>query len=360
MTQRTLAAVLAVPVVVALLVVTMFVGLPYATYAPGPTINVLGTSGEAVGGSGDAEIITVDGAKAYHDDDGQLRMVTVSVSASDRKVSLPELLYAWFDPSQAVYPYDYVHPSTTSAEEEEQEGSVQMVTSQDVAVAVALKELGYTVPSALQVAYVEKGTPAAGKLKAHDVLLRIDGEKITGAKMLVKRIRATDEGDSVTLLVERDGVRKSVTVTPEENDGVQYVGFVPAVGYVFPVQVSIDIDSSIGGPSAGLMFSLGVYDTLTKESLTGGHTIAGTGTISADGTVGQIGGIQQKIAGAERDGAELFLVPADNCAEALEVDDGSPELVRVDDFASALKSVKEWVADPDRTDLPSCSDASAS
>ncbi|MCL8024898.1 YlbL family protein [Nocardioides bruguierae] len=355
MTQRTLAAVLAVPVVIALLVAVAFTGLPYATYAPGPTIDVLGISGDAVGGSGDGEIISVDGAKAYYDDSGQLRMTTVSVSATDRQMPLPELLWAWFDPSEAVYPYDYVHPDDTTAEEEEQKGAIQMVTSQDVAVAVAEEALGYDVSPVLMVALVQDGSPADGVLKVRDLVLRINGEKVTGTQMLVRTIRRSG-GDPVTLVLQRNGKRRTVTITPEKgDDGVYRVGFTPGTGYEFPVQVSIDIDSSIGGPSAGLMFSLAVYDTLTEESVTGGHVIAGTGTMSEDGAVGPIGGIQQKIAGAERDGAEVFLVPADNCAEALEVDDGSPTLLRADDFDSALAAVQDWVADPDDPDLPTCS-----
>ena len=109
-----------------------------------------------------------------------------------------------------------------------------------------------------------------------------------------------------------------VSVTPTIIDGVQRVGIRIGTGFELPFDVSVNIDDSIGGPSAGLMFSLAIYDTLTPGSLTGGQIVAGTGTIDEQGNVGPIGGIQQKIVGAREAGAQLFLVPPDNCADALE------------------------------------------
>ena len=117
----------------------------------------------------------------------------------------------------------------------------------------------------------------------------------------------------MTLRVLSKGKESTVRITPEQVDGEPRVGVRLLPAYHFPFDVSVDIDPGIGGPSAGLMFSLGIYDTLTPGSLTGGHAVAGTGTMDATGKVGPIGGIQQKIAGARDAGAELFLVPPDNC-----------------------------------------------
>ncbi|MBU2072821.1 MAG: PDZ domain-containing protein, partial [Actinobacteria bacterium] len=321
MSQRTLAGLLAVPLVLALLVAALFTELPYATYAPGPTVDVL----DQPGGS---ETIQVRGVKTYRED-GQLRLTTVSVSRVDDKLSLPELLAAWWSDDEAVYPYDYVHPEDVTAEEDRREGAVSMVTSQDVAIANALRALDYDVQSTLQVAYVVPDSPADGELQVRDVLLRVNGEPITDAEMLVRSIRRTPDGESVALVVERDRKRRIVTLEPRvEDDGIKRVGFTPGQGFRFPFDVAVNIDPDIGGPSAGMIFSLAIYDTLTRGSLTGGGAVAGTGTIDLDGNVGPIGGIQQKIAGAERDGAELFLVPAANCVDALGVDDGDPRLVR--------------------------------
>ncbi len=349
MSQRLIAALVAAPLVLALFVAAWFTSLPYATYQPGPTVDVL----DQPDGS---ETIQVRGVKSYRDA-GELRLTTVSVSPVGKRLSLPELMWAWFDDEEAVLPYDYVHPDDVTAEEDERQGAVSMVTSQDVAIANALEALDYEVESALQVAYVVPDSPADGKLEVRDVVLRIDGEAVESPQMLVEAIRDTPAGEPVTLQVERDGTKRDIELTPEEDpeDGVQRVGFTPGQGFRYPFDVSVSIDPNIGGPSAGLMFALGIYDTLTEGSLTGGGTVAGTGTLDLDGAVGPIGGVQQKIAGAERDGAELFLVPPDDCDQALGVDDGSPRLVRAETFESALAAVQAWADDPD-ADLPSCED----
>lgn len=349
MSQRTLAALVAVPLVLALLVAAAFTSLPYATYSPGPTVDVLDQPG------GD-ETIQVRGVKTYRDD-GELRMTTVSLSPIGERLDLLSLMKAWWSDDQAVYPYDYVHPEDQTPEEDEREGAVSMVTSQDVAIANALTALDYEVEPVLQVAYVVEDSPADGTLEVRDVLERINGREITSDDMLVETIQGTEPGEDVTFRLERDGEQRTVTVTPRrDDDGVMRVGFTPGQGFRYPFDVAVNIDPKIGGPSAGMMFALGIYDTLTEGSLTGGGTVAGTGTIDLDGAIGAIGGIQQKIAGAERDGAELFLVPADNCDDALGVDDGDPRLVRVETFDQALEAVQSWAEDRD-ADLPSCEDA---
>jgi Lon-like protease len=136
----------------------------------------------------------------------------------------------------------------------------------------------------------------------------------------------------------------AVDVTPEEVDGDLRIGITPGVGFDFPFEVSVDIADNIGGPSAGLMMSLAIYDTLTPGSLTGGADIAGTGTITPAGKVGPIGGIQQKIAAARDAGAELFLVPADNCADALAAPQPGLTLARVSDLDQALTALEDFRA----------------
>jgi PDZ domain-containing protein len=122
-----------------------------------------------------------------------------------------------------------------------------------------------------------------------------------------------------------------------------------------PFPVDIDLGQEIGGPSAGLMFSLGIYDMLTPGSLTGGAHIAGTGTIDDSGQVGEIGGIQQKIAGAVAAGATIFLVPDANCGEAAAAPDaGSIELIDVTTMDGAVHAL-ESIASGDGSDVPRCS-----
>jgi PDZ domain-containing protein len=127
------------------------------------------------------------------------------------------------------------------------------------------------------------------------------------------------------------------------------------VGFDFPFEVDVEIDDNIGGPSAGLMMSLAIYDTLTPGPLTGGDAVAGTGTITPSGEVGPIGGIQQKVAAARDAGADLFFVPADNCDSIGGVDTGDMRLARATTLDQAVETITDWVADPDTT-LPSCED----
>lgn len=346
MTQRTLAAVLAVPLLLALLALAFLVPLPFATYSPGLTVDVLGEEDGQ-------EIISVEGHPAYRDD-GSLRMTTVYVSLAgpDGRKRLPELMATWLNADDAVYPYDVVHPDGQTREQDERAGAVDMVTSQDTAIAVALTEMGEQVEPQIGVSYVEEGAPADGRLQVRDLLLRVDGERITSAEQITSAVQAAGD-EPVEFTVLRGAKRTKVQVTPELRDGTRQIGISLGPLYRFPFQVSVNISPSIGGPSAGLMFSLGIYDTLTPGSITGGRNVAGTGTISADGKVGPIGGIQQKIAGARTDGAELFLVPPNNCDEALRVQEPGLRLVRAETMHEARAAIEAFAADPD-ADLPSC------
>jgi PDZ domain-containing protein len=348
MTQRTLAAVVAAPLLLILLVLAFVLPLPYATYAPGLTVDVLGEDGGQ-------EIISVEGHPTYRDD-GNLRMTTVYVSLAgpDGEKRLPELIGTWLDDDEAVYPYDVVHPDGQTREQDQRDGAVDMVTSQDTAIAVALKEMGEDVEPELGVSFVEEGSPADGRLEVRDLFLEADGEKVTSADQITAAVQSATDADPAEFTVLRGDEEKTVEVVPGTlDDGSTGIGVSLGPLYRFPYQVSVNIDSSIGGPSAGLMFSLAIYDTLTPGSLTDGHNIAGTGTISDDGSVGPIGGIEQKIPGARADGAELFLVPPDNCDEALRVQDPGLRLVRADTMHDAREAIEAWTADPD-ADLPSC------
>lgn len=349
MTQRTVAGILAVPLLIGLWVTAALVPLPYVTYEPGLTVNVLGDNDAG------KPIIEIEGKKSYPDD-GQLRMTTVYVSQPrpEGKNNLFELMQDWVSNEDAVYPYDAVYQQDETVEQNKQEGAAQMTSSQDAATAVALEELGYDVTDVV-VADVSKGAPADGNLEVGNVILRVDGAPVSSSQDVVDAVTAAPEGEPVTFVVRRDDERTTVTVTPDTVDGKPQVG-IQVGGQVtkdLPVDVSINIGDGIGGPSAGLMFSLGIYDTLTPGSLTDGKTIAGTGTMDATGAVGPIGGIQQKIVGARDAGAELFLVPPDNCRDALGAPNGDMRLVRAETMHDARVAIEAWVKDPD-ADLPSC------
>jgi PDZ domain-containing protein len=358
MNQRLIAAVIAVPAVIALIAVALLQGLPFATFAPGGTVDVLGSD------VNEAEVVQVDGHEVYRDS-GQLRMTTVRVSPagdppSTAYLSLGELMSTWFDGDDAVYPYDAVHEVGETAESNREQGAVQMATSQDDAVYVALTEDGIDVPQLLQVAAVSEGEASDGVLQVGDVLTSVDGQPVRDDLELRRAIQQGSPEEPLRIGIERDGEPRTVQVTPVEEtiEGEQrlLIGITPGYDYDFPFDVEINISENIGGPSAGLIFSLAVYDTITPGSLTGGARVAGTGEIAPDGSVGPIGGIQQKIAGAREEGTDLFLVPVDNCTEALGAENGDMQLVRASTMHEVRLALEAYADDPE-AEMPSCEDA---
>jgi PDZ domain-containing protein len=237
-----------------------------------------------------------------------------------------------------------------------------MVSSQDSAIAAALEQLGYDLESVPVVSGVTPGGPAEGKLKVRDELVSIAGTPTPDVEAVFDAVRKVEPGDEVEIEVRRGGEPRTVTVTtvasPDDPKRAM-VGIFPATSYRFPFEVSVGIDEQIGGPSAGLLFALAIYDVLTPGSLTGGQSVAATGTIEADGKVGGIGGVRQKIVGAQRDGATLFLVPPDNCETALEapVDEDEIAIVPAPTLEAAIDAVKTHADDPD-AELPRCTDES--
>ncbi len=347
MSQRTRAGLLALCLLGVLWGTAAFVPLPYVTYYPGPTVDILGES------DGD-ETVQVTGHKAYYDD-GELRMTTVYVSQPEEDVTLPELLRAYFDPDAAVWPRSSVYAPDETDESSDRESSVAMVSSQDTAIAAALTELGEKVDPIVEVLDVTPGLPAQGKLKVRDVLLEVGGITITEPQDVVDAVDKAKAGESIPFVVRRDEKRLTVRVTPRQVDGDLRVGITPGVGFDFPFRVKVNISDNIGGPSAGLMMSLAIFDTLTPGSLTDGADIAGTGTITPAGKVGPIGGIQQKIAAARDAGAELFFVPADNCDGIGGVDPGDMRLTKATTMHRSVVTLSDWVADHD-AELPTCED----
>lgn len=347
MSQRTGAGLVSLGLLAVLWGVAAFLPLPYVTYYPGPTVDVLSTTdGE--------EHVRVSGAKAYRDD-GELRLTTIYVDQPEEDVTLPELLRAYFSPDAAVYPRSAVYPPDATDESSERQSDFQMASSQDTAVAAALTALGQDVEPFVEVVDVGKGLPADGLLEVGDVLLRVGSTRVTEPQDVVDAVDEAPVDEPLTFVVRRKGEKVTVEVTPRVVDGDKRVGITPAADYTFPFDVRVTIGDDIGGPSAGLMMALAIYDTLTPGPLTGGGKVAGTGEIDGDGNVGPIGGVQQKIAGARDTGAELFLVPAANCGGVDGVDPEDMRLARVATLTEAIDAVTAWAEDPD-ADLPTCED----
>ena len=323
-----------------------FLPVPYAIEQPGPAIDVLGEyDGE--------QVLSIEGAQT-HPTEGSLMMTTVAIDGGPGYIVTPaEVVRAWFDPTRAVMPKEAYFPEGQTREDTDLENAVQMNTSQQEAVAVALRELGYDVPSEVIVSGVRKGAPAEGVLQAGDVIVAIDGQRGQDAEGFRNLAARAAESGPVPITVRRNGEQMDLEVPTADEDGAPRMGVVLGTGYDVPVDVKIGV-GSVGGPSAGTMFALSVYDELTPGALTGGEKIAGTGTIAIDGTVGPIGGIRQKMVGAHDAGAEYFLAPADNCSEVTGYVPDGMQVVRVSSFDEALDAVST-IAETDSVEgLPHC------
>jgi PDZ domain-containing protein len=229
-----------------------------------------------------------------------------------------------------------------------------MASSQQTATAAALCALGIRFKTVDTVATVAKGYPAAGVLRRGDVITAVDGKPVTCKMSSAPMIRARPPGAPVTLTVARTvgghRVTKVVHLKTRAAGGRAVVGVSVSESYVFPFRVNIRV-GDIGGPSAGLMFALGIVDKLTPGNLTAGKFVAGTGEISADGTVSPIGGIQQKMVGARQAGATVFLTPAANCADTSGAVPQGMRLVKVSTLAGAMSALKALAAG---RSVPSC------
>lgn len=284
---------------------------------PGPVFNTLGTVKTSAGQ--EVPLISVDGAQTYPTK-GALDLLTVQVAGSrERTSSWFELALAWFDPAKAVLPIDDVFPKGQSTEERNQESAVMMVDSQKEATAAALIHLGYDVKAMVRVYGLTDDSAAQGVLQKDDIIRAANGTPITETDQL-RAVINQGAGAPVELEIERDGKTLTETVTPKSatTDGktAWLIGVTTLHDYDFPIDVTIQLDN-VGGPSAGMMFALGIIDTLTPGELNGGEQVAGTGTIDAAGEVGPIGGIRQKMFGAVGAGAHWFLAPASNCDEVV-------------------------------------------
>jgi PDZ domain-containing protein len=285
---------------------------PYVIEQPGPVFNTLGS---ATYNKAQRPLITIAKAKTYPTS-GTLDMLTVNIAGSpDSRPSWAQIAGAWFDPSQAVVPIDEIYAPQQSVKQSNAESAAEMTGSQQSATAAALHELGIAFVTTIGVASTVKGLPAAGILKAGDVIESINGKKFIDTDSIRNAVVANGTHSAMTVRFTRGGKQKTATLTPRSGsagDPQPAIGVLLTEKYKFPIDVTIQLQD-VGGPSAGMMFALGIIDKLTPGALTGGRHIAGTGEIDASGTVGAIGGIRQKMYGARNAGAKYFLAPASNC-----------------------------------------------
>lgn len=334
----------------AVVVLGSVVRLPYAIVSPGPTFNALGQ--ENLGGK-QQPVITVQGLPTYPTS-GSLRFLTVVISGGPgHPVDAWDLLGAWVDPARDVFPVDQLFDPKADEQQVAEESAVEMEGSQEEAKAVALRAIGKTVPTHILVASVLPTSKAKGILEAGDELVSVQGTAAKDPDAVRAALQRVEPGQDATIEVRRKGATRTLTVpTIAGANGRTAIGVMLGLKHDFPATVTINA-GDVGGPSAGLMFALAIYDKLTPGSLTSGHQIAGTGTIDDAAKVGPIGGIRQKLQAADSAGADYFLAPAGNCAEVVgHVPDGL-QVVKVGTFDEALAAVR-GIAAGRAAALPRC------
>jgi PDZ domain-containing protein len=322
---------------------------------PGPTEDTLGVQDRAAGESvQEVPLVEISGAETY-DPSGELRLTTVSVyGGPGGDVLAGDVLWGWFARERSVQPVEAIFPEPVTPEEQEQVGAAEMASSQENATVAALTELGHEVPATLTIVGAAPGSGAEGVVREGDVVRSLDGEPVTTHQGLLAALDAVTPGDDVVLGVLRDGEPVDVTITTRggENDRA-VLGIYLDPEYDYPVDVTIQLEN-IGGPSAGMMFALAIIDKLTAADELGGEVVAGTGTVDVEGNVGPIGGIEQKMYGAVRDGARWFLAPSGNCDQVVGDVPAGLRVIAVSTLAEARDAI-EAVGAGEGESLQTCS-----
>ena len=328
MNRRILTLIVALVPIVAFGVLLAVVTVPYVSLGPGPAFDTLGE----VDGK---QVVDIKGTQT-HPTSGRLDMTTVSQRDD---LSLAEALTLWLSGQEQLMPRDLIYPPGQSREEIDKANDADFKESEHSAEYAALGYLKY--PQAVTVAAVNDPGPSLGKLQAGDSVQAVNGTPVATVAQFTSYLKNTKPGQSVTVDFRRKNASPGVAqITLGSNKDRKYgfagLSVMDAPWAPFVVDFNL---ANVGGPSAGLMFSLAVVDKLTTGNLAGSTFVAGTGTIKPDGTVGRIGGIVHKMTAARDAGATVFLVPAENCYEATSGKLPGLQLVKVDNLGGAVNAL---------------------
>jgi Lon-like protease len=310
-------------------VLLALVSVPYVSLGPGPTFDTLG---EVEG----KEVVDIKGTEVQPTT-GHLNMTTVSQRDN---LTLGQALTLWVSGREQLVPRDLVYPPDRSKDEIDEANNQEFKRSEDSAEYAALGYLKYA--PAVTVETVSEDGASKGKVNEGDAIDGVDGVPVTSLKQFQSIMEKTKPDQEVTIDFRRKNAPPGVATiklrpNPEKPHGYLGIGVVEAPWAPFTIDFNL---ANIGGPSAGLVFSLAVIDKLTTGELSGSRFVAGTGTIDADGKVGSIGGITHKILSAHEAGATVFLVPADNCEEAKSAHEEGIDLVKIDNLGEAVDALK--------------------
>jgi PDZ domain-containing protein len=324
---------------------------PYVIDQPGPTYDTLG---EVATDQGSVTLISAPDTPEYPQS-GQLRLTTVTRVGNPQ--SLPSwwsVMGAWVTREKSVMPVDAAFPPGRTVEQNREAARIDMDNSQQEAIAAAFGYLNIPYTSFVRVEAVVEGGPSEGVIRADDVIVQAAGVPVADVTQLRALIAENGVQQAITIMVEREGTDRQVSVIPRMSDGpspVPAIGVLVSGRYNFSTPIEIQLEN-VGGPSAGLIFALGVVEKLTPEELVPPAVIAGTGTITASGQVGGVGGVRHKVFGAAEAGARLFLIPRDNCDQVRGVNISGMDIVPVMTLEEAVDALARSRGG---APLPSCS-----
>lgn len=337
MSRRVRTLIVSAALFVVLLILALTLPVPYVVLTPGPTCNTLSKcEGE--------QVIKIVGA-APRPTSGHLNLTTVAYSTG--KLTIFDALRGWLQSDEVVVPRSSLFPPGQTTQQVNKQNANDFTASQDNAVVAAACEQGY--PKAFGVLSVLPGGASHGLLRPGDVLQTVAGKPATSYPELKAILAHETPGTAVPVVVRRNtsptqGTTTRVTVTlgppPKGAHGASLgITVPPTPECLAPYQVVLGLNNQIGGPSAGMMFALGILDKVW-QNLTNGKFIAGTGTIDPDGNVGPIGGIQLKMIAARDAGASVFLAPAGNCADVRGAVPNGLKVVKVSTLRGAVQALK--------------------
>ena len=310
-------------------VIAWNIELPYLAFSAGPVSDA-------------ADSVVAEGVDVYPPD-GELLMLTVV----SQDVNVFEALVAGIDPTIDLVPKAALRRAGESDEAYRNRVLQQMEDSNFRSIFVALDYLGFEmVPTEVVINEFVEGVPAESVLELGDTIIAVNGVAVAQVDDIRQVTEGMSVGDILEMTVDRGGVEVEVDIElaeREDEPGVPMIGVVLGELTEPPFPLSIQA-GDVGGPSAGMMHALAIIDTLTEGELTKGHVIAGTGTIKVDGTIGNIGGIRQKVVGAEAAGATYILVPQGNYDSALTAERSTIEIVPIATIDDAIEFLEKLEA----------------
>ena len=340
MNRRILTLLVAVLPILAFGVLVAAVTVPYVALGPGPTYDTLGE----VDGK---QVVAIEGTETKPTS-GHLNMTTV---AQRDGLTMGQALALWLSGSEQLVPRNLVFPPEKSRDDIEKSQNADFQRSEDNAEFAALNYLKY--PQAVSVENVNDPGPSVGKLQNGDTVDAVDGTKVATVEEFSTILKTTKPGQKIVIDYRRKNAppgTATVTLGKGEDRDYGYLGIAVRDAPWAPFTIDFNL-ANIGGPSAGLIFSLAVIDKLTTGDINGSKFVAGTGSISADGAVGPIGGITHKLVAAQEAGATVFLVPAENCDEARTVRGNTMELVKAETLTQTIDALKALTSGGD---VPRC------